>query len=55
MTDGSYGSTCRFDWRREEAEGIKRRMEGGMDPHLTLLHAFIHKAAGCRSQGNDSI
>lgn len=30
MTDGSNGSTCRFDWKREEAEeGIKRKMEEG--------------------------
>lgn len=54
MTDGSHGSTCRFDWRRAAVEGIKRRIEGGME-RTTLLHTSIHKAAGCRSQGNGSI
>lgn len=50
MTDGSYGSTCRFDWRRGEAEEIKRRMEDRQDD----AHPRFHSQS-CRSQGNGSI
>ncbi len=41
MTDGSYGSTCRFDWRREEVEEIKRRTGGrnGADDPPPRFHS----------------